>query len=111
MSTLKITPAAPATTLVFDANAPRVQELGICATCNHQAGCLFLKAARRPIAFCEEFDSSGHSTPRQVAVAPTRPAFNFGEGQEQGLCADCAAKTGCMNRRPGSAVWNCEDYH
>jgi hypothetical protein len=113
MSTLKTSQAAPAVpAFVFDANAPRCQDLGICATCNHQASCLFLKAARHPIAFCEEFDASGQAAdPRPSAQSAPRPDFNFGEGQEQGLCADCATKAGCINRQPGSAVWNCEDYH
>lgn len=111
MSTLKTTQAAPAApALVFDANAPRCQELGICATCNHQATCLFLRAARHPIAFCEEFDASGAASPRPAVKTAARPDFNFGEGQELGLCADCAEKTGCMHRKPGAAVWNCEDY-
>jgi hypothetical protein len=112
MSTLKTSVAAPAApAFVFDANAPRCQELGICATCNHQAGCLFLRAARHPIAFCEEFDATGSAPQRPAVQAAPRPDFNFGEGQELGLCSDCVSKTGCMNRQPGNAVWNCEDYH
>jgi hypothetical protein len=100
-------------TLEISANASRCRELGICLSCNHRATCLFLASARRPIFFCEEFDDratdSDQSTPAP-AMASTRVEINYGEAQEQGLCANCTSKTDCMNRRHGVAVWHCEDY-
>jgi hypothetical protein len=33
---------------------------GSCQTCVHRPRCLFFKAARRPIVFCEEFDGQPH---------------------------------------------------
>ncbi len=111
MSALKPVPATPAApAFVFDANTPRCKELGICVTCNHLPTCLFRRAARYPIAFCEEFDASGSAAPIPAVSAAPRREFNFGVGQVLSLCADCTGRTGCLHRKPGVAVWNCEDY-
>ena len=100
-------------TLEIATNASRCQELGICQSCNHRATCLFLASARRPIFFCEEFDDRDSESSAPVtapSATPLREEINYGEAQEQGLCANCATKADCMNRQPGAAVWHCEDY-
>lgn len=98
-------------TLELATSKERCQELGICQSCNHRATCLFLASARRPIYFCEEFDDRNGESDAVAPVTTTiREEINYGEAQEQGLCANCATKADCMNRQPGVAVWHCEDY-
>jgi len=95
---------------VFDANAPQFRELGICATCNHRAGCLYLKSARRPVAFCEEFDDSGASKAAGCPATAARPPVNYGEAQTSGICSSCEGRSECVYRQPGVAIWDCGDY-
>jgi hypothetical protein len=99
-------------TLVFDSDSPLRRELGICSTCNHRSSCLFLKTARHPIAFCEEFDDS---TSQAVSPEPPRKEkrlseINYGQGQEEGVCVTCANRSSCVYRQPGVAIWDCEDF-
>ena len=114
-STVKVPAIAEAQSQILElgTSKERCQEMGICLSCVHRATCLFLASARRPIYFCEEFDdrngNSESAAPAQVATA-NREEINYGEAQEQGLCANCVSKADCMNRRPGVAVWHCEDY-
>jgi hypothetical protein len=104
--------AAKSEALEFATGTERCQEMGICKSCVHRSTCLFLASARRPIYFCEEFDDrNGDELVKAPAVdSPPREEINYGEAQEQGLCANCVSKADCMNRRPGVAVWHCEDY-
>jgi hypothetical protein len=102
-------------TLQVTASPKQRADQGICVSCIHRPTCLFREAARHPIFFCEEFDDQvipGEPAveTKSAQVAPAEPQINYGEAQELGLCANCNTKTECMNRRPGVAVWHCEDY-
>jgi len=107
--------AAADQTLEVAASPKARPEQGICISCNHRPTCLFRKAARHPIFFCEEFEDrviSGEplAVAQPIEAVPAEPTINYGEAQELGLCANCTTKTNCMNRQPGVAVWHCEDY-
>lgn len=101
-----------ARTMVFDSGSPMNRDIGICSTCNHNASCLFLKSARHPIAFCEEFDDSQkqQSAQRAVALPPEPQGINFEQGQAEGVCVTCAHRPSCVYRQPGVAVWDCSDF-
>lgn len=114
-TTIKTAAIAEAQSQVLElaTSKERCQELGVCQSCVHRATCLFLASARRPIFFCEEFDDRNgcsEATAFTQASTANRERINYGEAQEQGLCANCISKTDCMNRQPGVAVWHCEDY-
>lgn len=90
-----------------------VRELGICETCNHNATCLFLKASRHPVWYCDEFDATNTSvkSDKPAAVSMPKPADHyFGEAIHVGLCANCDSRTGCSYRKPGVTVVECENY-
>lgn len=100
-----------AKSMVFDAASPQFRELGICSTCNHRASCLFLRSARHPIAFCEEFDGTANDAVQKPAIKPKALAkVNFGQAQEEGVCVTCTNRTSCVYRQPGLAIWDCEDF-
>lgn len=96
-------------TLTESVSSP-MKELGLCITCRHQNRCLFVKAARQPIWYCDEFDSGNEGEGDAPRAVPPKPAANLGEGQPEGLCADCAERSDCTQRQPGVAVSECADY-
>ena len=85
---------------------------GICATCNHAGTCLFLRAARRPVWHCDEFDGAQASAPAAAAPPPGLASASHSPAElaELGLCADCESRQGCAHRRAGTPVYTCDDY-
>jgi hypothetical protein len=93
------------------ATSARAKELGICTTCNCAPECVNLKAAGRPIWFCDQFDAfvpAAAPNPRAADLSP-EPAMATNGGHE-GLCQNCDNRQTCINRVPGLAVWNCEEH-
>jgi len=88
----------------------QLKPLGVCTTCRHLERCLFVKAARQPIWSCEEFDDSGAASADTARPVMQPQPANLGEGQPEGLCADCDVRSDCAKRRPGEAVTECADY-
>ena len=84
---------------------------GICVTCRHAPRCLFVKATRRPIQHCEEFDDGGSAAkPGNIPALKVDKGINLEQGQAVGLCANCDTRLTCMHREPGVNVQECEDY-
>lgn len=87
------------------------QQLGICTTCSHLSRCLFVKAARQPIQFCEEFDDKSQSAQPGAQAQPVlRLVATDGQGVDPGLCVNCDSRLNCMHRQPGVPMYQCEDY-
>ena len=89
----------------------RATELGICTTCNHAPECVNLKAAGRPIWYCDQFDvfvPAGAQSVRSKDLSP-EPALATNGGHE-GLCQNCSDRSTCINRVPGQPVWECEEH-
>lgn len=85
--------------------------LGICSTCRHLQRCLFVKAARQPIQFCEEFDERAKEGECETASLPERSqAVSDGQGVDPGICVNCDSRLTCMHRKPGETVYECQDY-
>ena len=99
------------TTQVVTSTSTPIRELGICTTCNHVRTCLFAKATRNPVWYCDEFDSSD-TTSKPAAVMPSAKVSerHFGEAQREGLCVNCETRTSCAHRKAGVTVVECEDY-
>ena len=122
MATTRKTPtqAAPAATPTGaeNAGAPAAaeqttqyaKELGICQTCNHQPRCLFVRAARRPIMFCDEFDNRSAEQTAPAACQSRPSGHSAGQGPEPGLCTNCDTRLDCNYREPGTTVHECEEY-
>jgi hypothetical protein len=93
------------------ATTPYAAADGICVTCVHRAKCLFLKAARRPIMFCDEFSNEAIGTQQ---YAPEGEQLVDGHNYEQGpppsICVNCDNRLTCMHRKPDEPVLECEDY-
>ena len=88
-------------------------DLGICATCNHAPTCVNLKASSQPIWHCDQFDDYVPAANPGVAANPPVPRQQTGlptNGGFEGLCRHCDARTTCVNRTAGVAVWHCEEY-
>jgi hypothetical protein len=84
---------------------------GICLTCNHRPKCLFFKAARRPILFCDEFDnqtSDAHVEDPQTVLLVD--GHSYEQGPLPSICVNCDNRLTCMHRKPDEPVLECEDY-
>lgn len=88
---------------------PAADEIGLCVTCTHYSTCLFAKAARQPVWFCDEFTSFEQSKAEARAERPAEAPVNP-EAAAAGLCANCESFAGCALRSPGVAVFECEEY-
>jgi hypothetical protein len=97
-------PAAASRTTAY------AKELGICQTCNHQPRCLFARAARRPIMFCDEFDNTDATQSAPAASQPRPSGHTTGQGPEPGLCVNCDTRLDCNHREPGTTVHECEEH-
>ncbi|HES58625.1 MAG TPA: hypothetical protein ENO21_04255 [Firmicutes bacterium] len=85
--------------------------LGICSTCRHLPRCLFVKAARQPIQFCEEFDERAEGGEGEtVGLAERSQVVTDGQGVDPGICVNCDSRLTCMHRKPGETVYECQDY-
>jgi hypothetical protein len=112
-------PAEPDTKVdhqvVSDATSTQVKEAGLCVTCRHAPRCLFYKAARQAIWFCDEFDDTqgegktSTSTPMPKNYLDEQP-HDLEQGPPPSLCVNCENRMTCMNRKPGETVLECEDY-
>ena len=45
---------------------------GICSTCIHEGGCLFQKASRYPVWFCDHFHTEAALVAARVELSPRR---------------------------------------
>lgn len=87
------------------------KNLGICTTCNHAPECVNLKAAGRPIWYCDQFDAFVPAGSHSVRTKDLSPAPVMAtNGGHEGLCQNCEHRQTCINRVPGQAVWECEEY-
>lgn len=82
---------------------------GLCATCDHVQGCLFSKAARRPMWHCDEFFSSTQATWQRRPQDPALPGPILAP-ESLGLCSDCGRQNRCALRHSGRTILECEEY-
>ncbi|MCX7732060.1 MAG: hypothetical protein N2248_02725 [candidate division WOR-3 bacterium] len=84
---------------------------GLCITCNHAAGCVFRKRNKKPVLFCEEFDSSVPTVEEQIVEESYPTVEEMREWDEfKGLCVNCENRNDCMIRNRDIGVWHCEEY-
>lgn len=107
---------APAAANALGVEAARTTQaysasLGICSTCAHQPRCLFVRAARQPIQFCEEFDDRSQAgQPGQQTRPRLRQVATDGQAVDPGICVNCDSRLTCMHRKPGVTMYSCEEY-
>lgn len=94
-----------------------IKDKGICVTCSHAPSCVFLKASGRPTWFCEEFDefnaTSASAGVASITLSDMQAGVKTngnGNGGSAGLCSNCEVRTGCVHRKPGAPVFECEEY-
>ena len=101
-----------------EVTGPAEQSLiGLCATCNNAADCVYRKRSGVDVQFCELFDdraasgdgSSAGDSDSRVAVAPEQPQV-FDVRELKGLCVNCAYRDVCKLPKPRGGVWHCEEY-
>ncbi len=80
----------------------------LCWTCNDAVLCLERDTLRRPVWFCEQFDS--YAPP--VCVERARPAVSAQprHALAKGICTTCACQSDCQAVRAGQEIWFCENY-
>jgi hypothetical protein len=89
---------------------------GLCMTCDHAGGCVYLARTEGPIWSCEEFDDSGQAHPGpSMTAAPrsSRPGTELArtEGRELfGLCRNCENRSSCALPSAREGVLFCEEY-
>ena len=99
----------------------RIENTGICQTCNHLEICRLRTRHEFPIIFCEEFDNfttpvnrphssvlADSESQNQKERSKTPPAAS--EGGFKGLCVNCSHRKSCTFRRSDEGVWHCEEY-
>ena len=77
----------------------------LCGNCTEAPRCLYRRAARRPILFCEEF--SAETGP---AVPPSPPAEAPSLDLREGLCATCESRISCGFPAARDRVVHCEEF-
>ena len=84
--------------------------LGICSTCKHQNGCVYLSKTTEPIFHCNEFETV-EAEPVKTAVQEPQTEEKQTDTQTfKGLCVNCANRHTCKIHKPESGIWHCEEY-
>jgi len=98
--------------------SPQHPPVGLCATCERAAHCIYLRSSTRAIHECEEFALPEEAGPALAADrCQTRPAalpLPAAQGSATtpllGLCVNCNQLAQCTYPRPEGGVWSCEEY-
>ena len=86
--------------------------VGLCATCNNAADCVYRKRRGADAIYCETFD--GYARPnggngKRVATIVT--TLEIAKSSEfKGLCVNCEDRDTCKLPRPKGGIWHCEEY-
>ena len=108
----------PAKKLVRAPDEPAVQLKGICATCVHVPGCVYIETPENPKMYCEQFESELEPTLKTMdatGLKSVRTTLEEGskaikQAKALGLCVNCAYLETCVFPRPEGGVWHCEEY-
>lgn len=80
----------------------------LCWNCNDAVLCLERTTLRRPVWFCEQFDSYVPvACAERARPAASRPPQN---ALAKGICTTCACQSDCQAVRTGQEIWFCENY-
>ena len=91
---------------------------GICAACQHDSDCTYLRDFDHPPLQCEQFEMNFPTpelaSPRAISElkrmvtshSPKDPA----PLRSLGLCASCVRRATCTYSKPEGGVWRCEEY-
>ena len=101
--------AGPKEKLVMPSSSEFV---GLCATCNNAADCVYRKRRGTDAIECEMFD--GYARPnggngKGMATIATTPEMAKST-EFKGLCVNCEDRDTCKLPRPEGGVWHCEEY-
>ena len=82
----------------------------LCTTCTHEDGCVNAVDNKRPIYYCEEFES--YTPPVAEPENDTRPVeANPADSEEYtGICINCDHRATCPNASTEGGIWHCEEY-
>jgi hypothetical protein len=85
---------------------------GICATCKHEPGCIYLADSDGMVLQCEEFEMAfPEPVATPIRTEPRRPSVNGDRSQRlAGLCQNCDNRDSCIYPKPEGGVWLCEEY-
>ncbi len=91
----------------------QVEYKGLCANCNNAEHCTYAHNAKKPVQFCEMYDSyapeplradlSAVLTPDPSEMRPELP-------MSKGLCVNCANRDLCIHAKQEGGIWHCEEY-
>ncbi len=92
---------------------------GICITCNDGPTCVRRKAHGKAVWYCEEFDDylpppvktiAGDSALMPDSNFVRSPKEEIESAKNTGLCVNCDARKECSFSKPGSEIWQCNEY-
>ncbi len=86
--------------------------VGLCATCNNAADCVYRKRRGTDAIYCETFDDyarpNGGNGKRVATIVTTLEIAKPSEFK--GLCVNCEDRDTCKLPRPEGGIWHCEEY-
>ncbi len=85
--------------------------VGLCATCNNAADCVYRKRRGADAIYCEMFDGYARPNGNGKRVATIVTTLEIAKSTEfKGLCVNCEDRDTCKLPRPEGGVWHCEEY-
>lgn len=82
----------------------------LCTTCNNPPVCDSTRAGRRPVYFCEQFDTYTLPKPIRITTKPKSDSPVLANGKYKGICSNCDIRVDCMNSCTEGGIWHCEEY-
>ena len=91
---------------------------GICAACQHDSDCTYLRDFDHPPLQCEQFEmflpTPDVASPRAVSkpkrMEGIRSPKDSPPPRSLGLCSSCIHQASCTYSKPEGGVWHCEEY-
>ena len=96
----------------------KVEDRGLCSTCDNGPRCAFKATRKKPAWHCEEFRCDGTSPVKNAGTPPyggspsiqSRAIKVEDSTQFIGLCSDCEDRESCVFPKPEGGIWHCEEY-
>jgi hypothetical protein len=91
---------------------------GICAVCQHDSDCTYLRDFDHPPLQCEQFEmflptpdvASLRTVSKPKRMEGIRSPKDSPPPRSLGLCSSCIHQASCTYSKPEGGVWHCEEY-
>jgi hypothetical protein len=83
---------------------------GLCSTCIHEPGCVYLEPFRGTVIQCEEFEIYHNKPMTGNSKNSNNPNNLMDEDLFAGLCKNCDFRVTCKQWVKDTIIWHCEEY-